>query len=226
VFGRDQAGWDHPPTEPPLTGARLVDVRLVHTTLGQGGKTDGTASYVAPAGGRNRLRLEARTVVDGHGWKVPIFDARHGKTTFWLGCGKDGPRHTVRWTFALLDDQGQRSNEVVVPLECTGEPMPGAAPRLTAVELTSSHLPLRGRTGGVASVTVTHAPFELVGSITSRGNGWTASSQRVWNDKSFSLACDGITPHVTDVRFRVKDTFGRESEVVEKRLICGDCRVQ
>jgi len=211
------------PTEPPLTGAVLEDVRLVHTTLGQGARSEGIARFRAPHAGRGRLRLEARSPVPGYGWNFQLFDWKSGKARFGVGCYKDRPRHTVRWTFALVDDKGNRSNELVVPVECTGQPMPGAAPQLDDVKM-ASDLPIAGKTAASASLTVTHPPYEIIASLKSRGNGWAATSSRVWTDKNFSLSCGSGSPHFIDYRFRVKDSFGRESNVVEKRLICGDCR--
>jgi hypothetical protein len=210
--------------EPPLAGARLEEIRLVHTTLGQGARSEGTAIYTAP-NALGRLRLEARSPVEGYGWKGQLDRKDRKKTTFRVSCRKERPKHTVPWTFALVDAQGNRSNEIAVTMECTGQPIPGAAPRLDDVELASADLPLNGRTKATAAVTGTHPPYQVIASVTTRGNGWKGTSQSVWTDRTFSVACDsGDMPHVIDLRFRVKDSFGRESNVVEKRLICGDCR--
>jgi hypothetical protein len=226
IFGRDDSQPDPPPARPALTGAVLKEVHVEHTTLGQGGKTHGIATFVAPEAGRGRLRLEAHTGVPGYGWKLRLDDPGSHQAPFSLACGRDRPRHTVPWTFALLDEQGQRSNQILVNVECTGEPIPGTAPRLAAVELTSSDLPLGGRTAGIATIEGTESPFRLLANITSRGNGWTASYPKVWRDRSFSMGCSDGGPHLIEMSFQAEDTFGRRSNIVEKRIICGDCRPQ
>jgi hypothetical protein len=224
VFGRDTSEPEAPPTQPALTGAALTDVHIEHTTLGQGGKTNGTATFVAPAAGPGRLRLEAHAGVPGYGWKLRIDDPSRHEAPFSLACERDRRRQTVPWTFALLDEQGRRSNQILVNVECTGEAIPGTGPRLAAVELTSSDLALGARTAGVATIEGTESPFLLIGKVTSRGNGWTASYSKVWHDRSFSMGCSGGSPHVIDVSFQAEDTFGRRSNTIEKRIICGDCR--
>jgi hypothetical protein len=216
------AGYAQP--QNPLEGARLAGIQLVHSSLGQGARTDGVAIFHAPAGGR-LLSLEARSSVEGYGWKASIYDASKGRLPFRVSCKSDRPKHTVDWTFSLVDRDGHRSNEIAMPVECTGGPIPGFAPELTDVSLDSTQLPLHGRTAGHATSSVTHAPFELVASITARGNGWTGRHQESWHDGSFSVGCsNSITPHRIELVFRVRDTYGRESQPITRELVCGDCR--
>jgi hypothetical protein len=168
-------------------------------------------------------QLDARTTVAGYGWKSRIGRSRSGTHDFWLSCKRDRPRHTVDWTFALVDDGGNRSNAIQVPVECTGEPMPGSAPSLDAVEL-PAELPLAGKTPVTIQVRSTHPPVVTMADIKTRGNAWTATYNRTWKDGTVGVACLGGTPHLMDFRFRVRDSFGRVSNVVEKRLNCGGCR--
>jgi hypothetical protein len=221
--GLDRLGAGDQKTD-ALEGAVLRQVQLVHTSLGLGARSDGTATFEAPAGG-SRLFLDARTPVPGYGWKVRISRASSGKMSFSVGCKKDQPRQTITWTFTLLDRKGRRSNVVDVPVECTGEPIPGPPPRLDEVALNAVDLPPGGKTAARATVSGGAPPLLIIGAATGRGNGWTSrEGEQVWKESAFWVGCRGRSPQLLDWRFRVRDTYGRESNVIEKSLNCGGCR--
>jgi hypothetical protein len=213
------------PLRPPaLQGAVLKDVRLVHTSLGQGGRSSTEAIFAAPDAA-GRLHLQAR-LSEGEVWKVPVRGDNATHVVFETSCSKDRPRHADRWAFSLVDEEGHRSNIIERTVECTGEPVPGAPPHLAGVDLASRELPVGGRTSVVARVDLTHPPFIITVTTRSAGNYWSSGpGSRVFTNGSFSVGCDGrMGSYLMDLEFRARDTYGRESNVVKQRVICGDCR--
>jgi hypothetical protein len=213
------------PADPArMASTVLQEVKLVHTTLGQGGQSDGFVRFAAPAGDHD-LYLDARSPVEGYAFKTRIGRARTGLSTFSVSCLEARPRHTVAWSFTLVDGEGNRSNSIDVPVVCTGQPVPGTAPRLEGVDLDATDLPLSGKTAARVRLQGTHPPFRIRAAVEARGNGWKMwSDQDEWKQESFSVACQRPSPHLVQLRFRVIDTYGRVSNVVEKSLNCGGCQ--
>src|SRR3954464_5882810 len=133
MLGGSASGERPPHLDEPLPEVELEDVEVEHTALGRGARSDVVAHYRAPSGAR--LVLEGKTPVAGYGIRGLGVDAAAGERSFWVGCYRDRPRHTVRWSFALRDPEGRRSNVVEVPVECTGGEIPGTPPVLVGVQM-------------------------------------------------------------------------------------------
>ena len=210
VFGRDLGG----------AGEALVleKVDLVHAALPRGARSEGRASYRAPAG--SRLTLVATSGVPGYGWDNRVAGTN---TSFQVGCLADRPRHTVNWTFLLRDDKGRESKPVLVPMTCTGEPMPGSAPRLEAVDLDYVTMAAGQKSGGLARIRGGHPPLQLIANAGSYG--WMSSPiPKDEADLDFSVGCRTDRPRqIVRWRFSVKDSYGRTSNVIEKPVNCGVC---
>jgi len=215
-----------PPPPPPAAGDELVllDVGLTHAALGRGGQADGEVMFAAPAG--SRLVLEANADVPGYGWQLEVTNAAASRVGFWVGCLAGRSRQVVNWSFTLRDRKGKHSGPVIRSVQCTGEDLPGAAPRLEAVTLEDSDLVAGWKTSGTARFSGTHPPLQLIARSDSPDYGWRASprtSSPVQQD--FHVECrQERQVHGVRWRFSVRDTFGRESNVIEKLVSCGVCR--
>jgi hypothetical protein len=204
----------------PGEGLVLQQVDLVHTALPRGARSEGRASYRAPAG--SRVTLVATSGVPGYGWAKRVAGTN---TSFQVGCNADRPRHTVNWTFLLRDDQGRESKPAQVPMTCTGEPMPGSAPRLEAVDLDYVTLAAGQKSGGLARIRGGHPPLQFIADSNAWGYGWKSSPiPKDEADLDFAVGCRTDRPRqIVRWRFSVTDSYGRTSNVIEKPVNCGVC---
>jgi hypothetical protein len=224
IFGRDEAvnsGLDAPAeTKKPFEGAVLEGVQLSSRKLARGGRADGKATVVMP----RRGTLEVTSTVPGYGFKVWL--GRGATTaTFRVGCYKDRPRHTVDWTFFLSDEEGHRTKVIALPVECTGEELPGKAPTLASVALDTQDLVVGARTGGVARFSGTDPPFQIIARSNVRGYGWEGGPEtRTEAEQHFAVGClQNRQVHSVRWRFTIRDAVGRESNMIEKVVSCGVC---
>jgi hypothetical protein len=210
VFGRVQ----------PLPGAVLEKVDLVRTALPRGARSQGQAHFKIPDGAK--ISLFARSGVKGYGWNFRVGGT---KASFNVRCLADRPRHVVDWQFSLRDDQGRQSNAIQIPVTCTGDPMPGSAPQLDAVDLDYDNLVAGQKTGGVARLRGTSTPLTFIAASTNWGYGWESSPiSKTETDLNFAVGCrKDREPQVVRWRFSVKDSWGRVSNVIEKPVHCGLC---
>jgi hypothetical protein len=230
----------------PLAGAVLKSVSFAHPVLGRGASTQASVTFVAPH--RPNLYLEARSPVQDEGWHKLLMDdpnieyitqataARPRTTisaagwdhvTFAVSCPDDGERKLAEWTFAVRDREGRRSNTIRASLECTGGAVPGAPPRLDSVALESPEVPAGGRAQLVAHFSGSHPPLQLLATTPAK-EYWDfrgAASAEGAAEQRFAIACRADRPAESVLwRFSVRDTFGRESNVIEKHIRCGGCR--
>jgi hypothetical protein len=220
VFGRDSALATPPHLDEPLEGAKLTDVHLTHLVLGRGGKAEAVATFVVPD--KSALILEGRTPVKGYGFELDLAGSA-GVRTFWVGCDRQRPRHDVKWSFTLRDGEGRKSNTIEVPVECTGEEIPGPPPQLLDVQLSSLDLLPGGRANGTARFSGS-APVRVIASTTVDGYGMNAPIASGQTEYHFWVGCYKDRPaHLVTWKFRVRDTFGRESNIIEKAVACGQC---
>jgi hypothetical protein len=113
---------------PPLEGVALMNVRVDKQVLARGERTSGVATFTPRAD--MHYRLEA--IAPPHGWSIWVGNGADRTVTFWLGCDRALPRHTVSWSFFLHGEGGRRSNVVPISVDCSGEDLaPGynAGPR-------------------------------------------------------------------------------------------------
>jgi hypothetical protein len=225
-FGSDSTIEERRPPhlDEPLPEVVLEDVAFEHTSLGRGARSDVMATYRAPRGAR--LVLEGKTSVAGYEIRNLWVDAGAGERSFWVGCFRDRPRHTVRWSFALRDPEGRRSNVIEVPVECTGGEIPGTPPVLLGVEMDRLELLGGERASGVARFTGSQPPLHLSGSTSVAGYGFTSPAfDEDQGEYRFWVGCYGDRPaHLVKWTFRVRDTYGRESAMIERIVACGECR--
>ena len=110
-------------------------------------------------------------------------------------------------------------------MTCTGEPMPGNAPRLEAVDLDYDTMAAGQKSGGVARIRGGHPPLQLIADSNASGYGWKSSPiPKDEADLDFAVGCRTDRPRqVVRWRFSVKDSYGRTSNVIEKPVNCGLC---
>jgi len=156
----------------PLEGAHLDDVHLDHLSLGQGGKSDALATFAIPS--RAGLVLEGKTTVKGYGFKLGL-GLSDRRRSFWVGCYVDRPHHVVDWSFTLRDQEGRASNTITVPVECTGQPIPGAAPHLDSVDLDTLDVLPGAHSNGRAHFSTSAGPVLITASTTVPGYGFRST---------------------------------------------------
>jgi hypothetical protein len=210
------------PPEPAPEGLVLREVTLVHTELGRGGVIDGVAGYAGHHGAK--VVLEATATVAGYGWKIDVPTSQHGRAGFWLRCLGGRGRHVVDWTFRLRDADGHQSQAITRPLACTDEALPGAPPRLEEVRLNQPDLVAGWSTNGQARSSGTHPPLQLIARSRTPGYGWRGTPGSP-GPARFSVGCReerGI--HTVVWEFSVRDSYGRESNVIRRGMNCGLCQ--
>jgi hypothetical protein len=217
--GRVTLAKTPPPAEPE--GLVLQEVTLGHGEVGRGGLVDGLARYASHRGAK--VVLEATATVAGYGWKSDVSAGPYGRAGFWLACQGGRGRHVVDWTFRLRDGDGHHSEAITRPLACTDDPLPGRPPQLEEVRLDQSELVAGWSTHGWARASGTHPPFQLIARSRTPGYGWREPPRNgpLW----FSVACRaerGI--HSVLWEFSVRDSYGRESNVIRRSMNCGVCQ--
>jgi hypothetical protein len=203
----------------------LTEIQIEHASLGRGGRANGVARLSAPSGSTGVI-LEATASTRGDTWQVEVADPSWVRAGFWVRCRADRPSGELRWTFTLRDARGRRSNSLVRAVECTAEALPGTAPRLESVTLDDPKIVVGWGTVGHARFAGTHPPLQLFARSDTPGYGWQwGLSATNPSHRELSFRCLlGRPPHTVRWRFSVRDTYGRESNVIETTMACGECR--
>jgi len=118
----------------PSDAPGLSAVRFAVKALDRGQYVDGTLDFNIKSPGP--ARVEGTSDTDGYGFDFVVEDPRSGHAGLFVGCYADRGPHVVRWTFALRDQRGVKSNDVVVPIECTGRAPSGLTVSEVNVEKT------------------------------------------------------------------------------------------
>jgi hypothetical protein len=105
---------------PTLEGGVLEEVRVDRQVLARGERTRGVASFTPRADVYYRLEASAPP----HRWSMWVGSGHDRTATFWLGCDRALPRHTVSWSFFMRGQGGSRSNAIPVVVNCSGEDPP------------------------------------------------------------------------------------------------------
>ena len=229
----------------PLRGATLRSVMFQHTEVGLGGRAEAVATFTIPR--QAEIFLEARSAVENEGWyqrveefhnvdfqfaatwdspRSIISDIAMDRLSFSVLCPASGARRVARWTFALRDFAGRRSNVIPATVTCTGQPIPSAPPGMDAVEIDPGAL----AAGGSANVLVRFhgaaPPLQLFATSPLPGYDWPGVRiDKPQAEHRFKLGCR--TDHAEESvlwQFAVRDSFGRQSEAVSRRIQCGGCR--
>jgi hypothetical protein len=211
-----------PPPKPAPAGLVLRDVQLAHAEVGRGGEVDGVVRYASHAGAK--VELEATATVDGYGWKIEV-PASEWRAGFWVRCLAGRPRQVVDWSFRLRDSDGHQSEAITRPLTCTGAPLPGGPPRLEEVELQQQDIVAGWSSSGWARFSGTSPPLQLIARSATRGYGWTDGPVNGSPARTgFQVECrEERGVHTVIWQFVVRDTYGRESNVIERPMNCGLC---